>query len=431
MASRAAPITQPARSSRCSPSRGRSLTHGGSFQAFVAELVEIILTACDPVDGGDRSSEVCARLGERIAGLSDTREQARACAAAIESLVKLGRLLPRSNRLRRQLALSLERVAALPALNDHTRYEYLHLLANLVLAAAQAGWTELLRSSYLDAGARLLGSIDDFFYHARGAAIWQTILAVVDRHEREGACKSLRRLLDRLDVQLHRSNDRPCDGVHEGRDYLAFPLFLTLGALGAARRLDLLDYKRRWLEVAATTLDSLSPRARASQTLFFVALLRNLGVLARQVPDAPALVRATAAGYLAVTDGHRLDDYLRCTYLVHLARQLGCLAVLPERIGRILSESRAQLDTDGPFRATPYGAPVMFVAYVLSALHAGDWDDAHDLRVIDLPSIICSGKDRSDDSVNLPRFGLALIDAALCLSSPSDHDTELFAAVAG
>lgn len=400
--------------------------HAGGFQEFVVELVEIILTACDPADGGDRGSLVCARLARRIAGLSDTREQARACAAAIESLVKLGRLPPGDNGLRRQLALLLERVAALPVASDQARYGNLHLLANLVLAAAQAGWIDSLPPSQLEAAERLLAPIDDFFYHARGTAVWQTVISIVDQRARPSAGDSLRRLLDQLDMQLQRPGDRPCDGVHDGRDYLAFPMFLTLGALGPARRLDLLDYRRSWLEVATAEFGALSPRARASQALFFTASLRNLGVLASHIPDAPAWLRATTASYLAATDGHQLDDYLRCTYLVHLARQLGCLAMLPERVGTILSKSHTQLDAAGAFRATPYGSPLLFVAYVLSALHAGDWEDAHALRDIDLASIIWSGRHRSDDTVNLPRLGLALIDAALCLGSSSDHDTELF-----
>lgn len=406
------------------------LRHGGGFQAFVAELLEIILTACDPADGGDRSSRVCARIGERIAALSDARDRARASAAAVESLVKLGRLSSRDGELRRQLTLALDQVAALPPLDDRVRYDNLHLLGNLLLAAARAGWTDLLGPRYRDAGARLLVPLDDVFYHGRGAASWQLVLAVIDRREREDAGQALRRVLDRIAAQLHQPGDRPCDGLHEGRDYLAFPLFLTLGALGAVRGLDLLDDQRRWLDVAAAELAALGPRARATQTLFFVALLRNLGVLARQVPDPPALVRDTAASYLAATDGRRLDDYLRCAYLVHLARQLGCLAALPDRVGRILSDSRAQLDIPGPFRATPYGSPLMFVAYVVSALHAGDWGDAHDLRATDFTTIIRSMKARNDDHVTLPRLGLALIDAALCLGSPSGPDTELFAGFA-
>lgn len=408
--------------------------YGGGFQAFVAELVEVILTSAEPADrdGGDR--EVCARLGERIAGLGDPRERARACAVAVESLVKLDRLPPRDqpyeHGLRGQLARSLKQVAALRAPGDRARYGDLHLLANLVLAAGQAGWADLLRPSYLDAGARLLGAIDELFYHVRGAAIWQSVVAIIDRRARGDAREALRQLLDRLDVQLERPCERPCDGVHEDRDYLAFPLFLTLGAVGAVGCLELLDYKRRWLEVAAAVLESLSPRARASQELFFVALLRNVGTEASQVGDPPALVRATAERYLAATDGRQLDDYLRCTYLVHLARQLGCSAALPARIDQILAESRAQLGTAGPFRATPYGSPLMWVAYVLSALHAGDWNGEHHLRTSALTAIIDSGRARSDDAVTLPRLGLALIDAALCLGRPSGRDTALFTAFA-
>ncbi|HEX3765461.1 MAG TPA: hypothetical protein VHW23_42490, partial [Kofleriaceae bacterium] len=242
---------------------------------------------------------------------------------------------------------------------------------------------------------------------------------------------ALGQLLDQLDLQVELQLQRPTDGVHDGRDYLVFPLLLTLTALVPIRRLDLLDHRRRWLTVAADELAALSPRAQASQTLFHVALLRAAGTLAREVPDPAALVRETAGRYLAATDGRQLDDYLRCTYLVHLARQLGCPAALPDRIGDILADSPTQLDAAGPFRATPYGSPLMLAAYVLSALHAGAWPTGHALCAVDLASLIRCASPRSDDAVNLPRLGLALVDAALCLAAPARRDTALFAVAPG
>jgi hypothetical protein len=410
----------------------RTVAHhrAGPFPAFVVELVDIILAAGDPADGGEPGGAACARLAERISGLSDARDHARACAAATESLVKLGSLPPGDHALRRALAGARDRIAALPGSTDQARYGNLQLLVNLVVAGAQAGWPEALGPAQLDAAARLLAPIDDFFYRARGLSMWQTVVAVVEPRARAAAGAALRQLLDQLDLQLQRPADRPGDGVHEGRDYLVFALLLTLAALGPVRRLDLLDHRRRWLDVAAAELAALSPRAQASQILFHVAVLRNLGALAREVPDPAGLVRATAVRYLATTDGCQLDDYLRCTYLVHLARQLGCPAVLPGRIGAILADSPTQLDTAGPFRATPYGSPLLLVAYVLSALHAGSWPTGHALCAVDLASVIRCAPPRSDDAVNLPRLGLALIDAALCLAPPSRRDTALFAAAA-
>lgn len=400
----------------------------GRFPAFVAELVNTIVAACDPADGGEPGRAASARLAERLAGLNDARDHARACAAAIESLVKLGRMPPGDHALRRELAAARDRIAALPAPTDQARYGNLQLLVNLVVAGAQAGWPEALGPAQLAAAAQLVAPIADFFYHARGLALWQTVVGIVEPRARAAAGDALGQLLDQLDLQVDLQLQRPTDGVHDGRDYLVFPLLLTLAALGPIRRLDLLDRRRRWLSVADAELAALSPRAQASQALFYVALLRNVGALAREVPDPAALVHATAARYLAATDGRQLDDYLRCTYLVHLARQLGCPAALPDRIGDILAASPTQLDAAGPFRATPYGSPLMLAAYLLSALHARPWPAVHALCAVDLASVIRCAPPRSDDAVNLPRLGLALIDAALCLASPSCRDTALFAA---
>jgi hypothetical protein len=391
----------------------------GRFPKFVAHLVDVIVAACDPADGGESCDAVAARLAEQIATLGDPREHARAVAAATESLVMLGRMPPGDHALRRELGHARNSITALPASSDHARYGNLHLLANVVVAGAQAGWPEALGQAQLDAAVHLLGPIDDFFYHGRALALWQTVVGVLEPRARDSAGDALRQLLDQLDLQLQRRSDRPGDGMHEGRDYVVFPLLLTLAALGPVRRLDLLHQRRRWLDVAAAELFALSPRARASQTLFYIAMLRSLGALPHEVPDPAGLVRATAAQYLAATDGRQVDDYLRSTYLVHLAHQLGCAAVLPDRIGVILADSPTQLDVAGPFRDTPYGSPLLLVGYVLSALHTGSWPAGHALYTLDLASVVRSSSPRSDDAVNLPRLGLGLIDAALCLASPT------------
>lgn len=399
--------------------------HRGPFPQFVVELVDIILAAVD-LDG-DRGGAMGARICGRIAALTDVRERARACAAATESLVKLGRLSPYDTELRDQLAAALRQLAALVADDDHARYASLHALINLLVAAAQAGWTELLQPGYLDLGTRLAAGIDDFFQHARAAAIWHSVLAVLEPDHREARGAALRRLLDRIDEQLGDPDHRACDGVHDGRDFVAFPLFVTLTAVGATRCHELLGYRRRWLEVACTELEALSPRSRASQTLFFVAALRELGALDRHVLDGTALVRDTALRYLASGTGQHVDDYLRCTYLVHLARQLDCPAALPRSIDRILIASPAQLGKPDRFRASSYGSPLMLVAYLLSAMH-GRHGPADELQRIDLAAIIRDAPPRGDDAVNLPRLGLSLIDAALNLRAARSRDTARFAA---
>jgi len=397
--------------------------HGDGFPAFVAELVDVILASCDPSSPRASPHELGARLARHVSELRDPRDHARACATSIESLVKLGLVAGARDRvegLRRQLFSSLARIATLPAPNERARYEHVHLIANLLLAVARAGWTDLLPPAVFEVGAQLLGPVDDLFYFGRAAASWATALAVV-RPGRRGdpAGELLGQALDRVDAQLDGPRDRPSDGAHEGRDYVAFAMFLTLGAIGIAGRTELLDDKRPWLEVAAADLRSLHPRARSSQTLLYIALLRNLGLLERHVPDPAALVATAAAGYLATTDGHQHDDYLRCTYLLHIARQLGCLAALPPRIGQILATSSIQLGSPSPHRATPYGSPLMFVAYVLSATYAGDWEATHPLWNVDLTAVLRSANPRPDDVVCLPRIGFALIDAALCLRTPA------------
>ena len=403
--------------------------HGEAFPRFVAELVDVILAATDPSDGGERAGAVCARICERIAALTDVGERPRACAVATESLVKLGRLPPDDAGLRGQLAWVLAQLAALSADGDQARYAKLHALINLLVAAAQAGWAELLQPGYRDAGTRLVAEIGDFFYHVRAAAIWQSVLAVLEPGSRGARCAALRCLLDRIDWQLAHVDDRACDGMHEGRDFKAFPLFVTLAALGATRCHELLVYRRRWLEVACTELEALSPRSRASQTLFFVAALRELGALDRHVLDGPALVRDTALRYLGSRDGQQLDDYLRCTYLVHLARQLGCPAALPRPIGWVLLSSPGQLGNPDRFRTSAYGSPLMLVGYLLSAMHTGHWT-TEELQSVDLAAIVLAAPPRGDDMVNLPRLGMSLIDAALSLRTDGSFDTALFAALA-
>jgi hypothetical protein len=420
------------------------------FQVFVHELTKAIQTHCEapPSDPGkpgaargiqydvqrDNDDKARMHLVRKLAYIEDPSAHARACALLVDSFLKLSFTLDLSRSadavLRESVATALHRLTLIPASSERARYEKLHLLAGLFLAAGRAGWGDLITVPWgpartephgLAAAWHLLGSLSDPFYRARGAAILFTVLGLVGLGadaSRDGG-DALRALLDLLDTEFQRAPERPSDGVHEGRDYRLFPLSLTLIAVSVLGRRDALHYKRDWLDLAATEIERLTPASRASQALFYIAALRSLGVLETYVPAPAAWLGEVTDAYLGATDGQRADDDLRCTYLVHLAEQLGCSAALPPRVGEILAGSVARIGRSEPEHAHPYASGFMTLAYALSTLKAGGPATAPWMARIDLAKV--AGRIEADPrrtALHLPRLNMALIDAALRLRPP-------------
>lgn len=427
------------------------------FQVFVHELVKMIQARCDaptqslgrtrPAHGAlhdvRREQEDKARmhLVRKIAYIEDPSGHARACTLLVECLVKLSLPLDLSQSadalLRESMATALYRLTMTPAPSEAARYEKLHLLAGLFLAAGRVGWSDLITAPLgpsrtephgLVAAWLLLDSLSDPFYRARGAAVLFTILGLVGLEKataRDGE-EGLRVLLDLLDAEFQRAPERPSDGVHEGRDYRVFPLSLTLVATSVLGRREELHYKRDWLDLAATEFEQLPPASRASQALFYVAALRSLGLLESYVHAPAGWLGQVVEAYLGTTDGRRSDDYLRCTYLVHLAEQLGCSAALPPRIGEILTDSVARIGRSEPERNNPYASGFMTLAYALSTLRARGPARAPWMKSIDLDLAKAVGRlesERHGTARHLTRLNMALVDAALRLRSPASRDT--------
>ena len=353
------------------------------FHALVGELLRLIL---------ETRSE--APLLERLEWFRDPLEHARACTLVVDVLIALE--LPHDS-LRRSLDAALARLSALRAESDRDRYEIAHLIGKLLLTMGRARWLDSpCKNPAIASAFRLLDGIESLFHRGRAAAILLTILGAIG--EPGAARKPLEnqmRLLERAFAQL--PHDRP-DGVHVGLDYRLFPLLLTLTAAGVLGGGDPLG----WVEIARAELGRLTARSRASQTLFYVSMLRSLGLFERYVPDRQALLRDTTERYLDHTDGCQADDYLRCTYLVHLARQLGCEEALSPRVSQIVADSVAAIAGSMRFRENAYASGYLVIAYVLSTG-----------LELDLAAAVAEVAD--DSPIQRARLGLALVDAALNL----------------
>jgi hypothetical protein len=182
---------------------------------FVDELVRVIISHCEaPLAGAPPS------LAERLVGLRDPHDHARACALLIESLAKAGLLPPDDRALQAQWAGALRRAASSPATSDAERYRDLHLVVSLLLAAGQAGWTAVLDSPTADqaclAACRLADSIEQPFYRARGTAILATVLGLLgkERMLRHDGRDRLDDLLGVIAAEFRSVPSRPSDGVH-------------------------------------------------------------------------------------------------------------------------------------------------------------------------------------------------------------------------
>ena len=359
----------------------------------------------------------------------------------VSCLVRAGMLEEYLPNARRHLALAFATAEQLPERDDRARYEKLQLMSRLFMAATHIQSTRLIlgkgrgEESYLQSALQLAGSIGNRFLKGRGTAVVLTTIGLAGIAEQAGPYIEtlLTAVLTDLDHQIQNPQTYRDDGVHSGLDYLVFPLSLILNALPALGLERFVEYRRNWLDTAVSIFDRLSPDSRASQVLFLVSALESLGKLEVYFPHREELVAQCVGDYLASTNGLRPDDYLRCTYLVHLTVQLGKVAELNPQVLDVLSNTLIRRlqggDRDGGVR-NKYQSDTILAAYSLSAFaRLGQLEALFGSRAL-LPKLIGQLVPDGDEfRCDSPKLCFALIDAALRLAPGGDskvrHKVEL------
>ncbi|MBN3884615.1 MULTISPECIES: hypothetical protein [unclassified Nostoc] len=415
-----------------------SRKNNSSYNIFAHHLLNGILARCEAVSfnsylAQERSHDEFKSAINQLP--SEPWQYARACALLTESLVKVGQLEPYRHLVRWHLERALEQVAKLDLSSDKLRYEQLQLFANLLLAVGQAEFTDLLvlqqenGDTYTDKALQLATTISDIFYRGRGSAIIFSVLAIIGCREQvcTGEQNHLQTLLDIFDSELSDSLRRDSDGVHEGSDYYLFPLSLILNAIAVLDCPDYLTYKRDWGKQAVSLYHTLSPTSQASQITFFIYALDNLGVLHVYVPDIVTFFHQCMEGYIQSTDGFRVDAYLRCTYLIHLACQLGCPDILHPCIWSIFSDTATEIFGSDHYLENTYGSSYMVAAYALSAFDRIGKLDMLFSPELRLPDAIARFQDNPESTaINSPKTVFALIEAGLRMRPIGSCDTPLF-----
>lgn len=411
-------------------------TNRSPYHEFVHSLLETVLVVCADLAAGNETGRAGDVLfGHTVSRLPDDPwQRARACAILTECAVKLGRIERWRHVLRPGIEVALAKLEALSPSTIRDRYEQLQLIAAVFVASAHAGWSDLPASvrsgaSCADRALRAAEATPDLFYRGRVSAVLFAALAVLGQGEAVcgGPHDYLRALLRAFDAELDSLAVRAPDGVHANADYSLFPLSLTLSAMASLGRADDTNYRRDWVQQGVAYFSTLSPRSQASQLLFHMIALANLGVLSRHVSELGSFFDNVMHRYLRATDRVADDDYLRCAYLVHTACYLGRTEV-PAAVWGMLVASLARVKAR-PL-ASGYGAGYMVAAYTLSA-----FDIAHRLKLlfekdIDLPAVIAAcGGNAATVAGGLAKFDFALVNAALRLRPAMAGDSPRFRAV--
>lgn len=190
---------------------------------------------------------------------------------------------------------------------------------------------------------------------------------------------------------------------------------------------DYLTYKRDWVKQAVLLYNALLPASQASQITFFIYALDNLGVLNTYVPDLITFFYKCMEAYIQSTDVFRVDSYLRCTYLIHLACQLGCPDLLHPSIWSIFSNSAVQIFGSDHYLKSNYGSSYMVMAYTLSAFDRIGKMDMLFSPELGLPDAITRFQDNSESTaINSPKSMFALIETGLRMRPIGSCDTPLF-----
>ena len=410
------------------------------YHTFAHHLLHGIVSSCAGKFYGDEATQQHAHEQftsalERLP--NEAWQYARACALLTESLGKLGELDPYQSNILWHLKRAFEKVASLEVATDKLRYEKLQLFANLFLAAGQAGFSEMALEkqngvTYIQIALQLSTTISDTFYRGRGSAILFSILALIGHGKQVcyGEPSHLQLLLELFDSELKSLSHRNPDGVHEGGDYYIFPISLILNAIAVLKCPEYLTYNRNWVEQAISLFHSLAPASKVSQITFLLYALDNLGLLNTYIPDTSAMFQACMEEYLQTTNGSGLDDYLRCTYLIHLAYQLGKPEMLHPRVFSILSESTVQTLGSQRYLESTYGSSYMAAAYALSAFDRSDRLDSLFNEHISLPTAIKRFNDHAEaTAINSQKTVFSLIEVGLRMRAVECGDTQLFKSI--
>lgn len=400
------------------------------YQVFYYYLLQWVLDSIDDIHTGKCriDFDTCSHIFSALSLCDDELEYARASSLMLECFIHLGQVEMFRPQLQESLISAFERLHTAKDSSEKFQYENLHMQSNLIRVAAQAGWIELVTycdevsgADYVQRALDYIDNIPGYFYKVRSASLLFTVLAAIGLGHR--VCAENRDYIGELMAFMHVSLDNwsgyPADGVHEDVDYQFFPLSLLLAAVAELGCTEYLHYKRDWVNLLESLFSRLSARSRASQSLFYVIALANLGILQEKVPDRDAFVQQCTDAYIECSDGTAMDDYLRANYLIHLSDYLetkqSVAPVLWEYMYKRLDQYQHNLVQD---TSVAYDSGYMVMSYILAAHHLTgrlSYLFGND-KMYDVIAILARLKENAAvTAYNLPRLDYVLMDMALQL----------------
>ncbi|MGH6649020.1 hypothetical protein [Aquabacterium sp.] len=393
-------------------SEGFVRSQGGAYARLVRHLVGVLLGSTDEPLRGDH---VIAWLMQ----LEGPPVDAMGCSLAVHTLCRVGIAQRHEAWLRPRLKEAARRLFALPSPNDQDLYVRLSALVAVFSAAAQAGWLDDFKdesprfrplSVFLD----LQRTLKSPFLRGRCFALMLSVMGGSDWQAMGGAGGTFRQpladVLRMLDQACQADWSQPGDGIHEGPDYLLFPLSELLSAMAGAGLGDQAFAERDWVATARQLFARASLSSRCSQLTFHGMALHSLGLATPE--HLRTLVLDTAGRYAASGLLASHDAYLRCTYLVTFADRLRCRGELSAAIEQRLAIALMSTHPAEPAVNPKYLRQSMSAAYLLYA--ASDHGDA--LGLARVAGLIQDSWSRSVwpwRDWGPIEFGHALVDAAL------------------
>lgn len=411
---------------------------GSKYHFFTHYLLQATLEACAYLSLGDHLAQ--SRANDHFKTCihylpQEPWQYARACAVLSESLVKLMFVEPFKDVIRQHLQKAMRQLVQLSPESDKYCYEQVQMLASLMLAAGQTECLDVLeqkvegKDNYIECILKMAANISEPFYYGRGSAIAFSVLAIVGNAEQiyDGQQDYLRILLETFDQLLNSPSIRNSDGVHQGADFCIFPLSLILNAIAVLDCPEYLSYKRNWPQQALSIFQFISPASKASQISFLIHSLNNLGIIEDYISDMSIFFKDCMSGYLQETDGLQVDDYLRCTYLIHLAFQFNRTDWVDSRIWSILRDNIGQLGDVNRSLESTYGSSYMMAAYALSVFDQSDDLGSLFNEDFNLTGATLLFNDAPASAViHSPRAAFALLEAGLRMRPVDVDDTHLF-----
>ena len=303
----------------------------------------------------------------------------RSSTLLIDCLVKTGTLSPYSVDVSVCLSKILDELENLNTSDDEELYEKSLLVSNLLMICTKSNNDLLIevisnrKVNVIKSAIEEAKEINTLFYKGRSTGILYSTLLTIG-YKKELFCNNkdlLKEVLDYVYDEIEYPALDEGDEIHSSSDYVIFPLLLIFNAISLSKDDRYFTYKKDWTKYIYSVFHSLSYQSKTSQLLFYLLSFNGLEDPNYPVIKPSELFLDVQLEYVNSMKGSEFGDYLRCCYLVVIARGLNLENSIHPKVWNILNRNIDDMaNLTYTEKKSSYDSSYMKIAYIIHAFNA-------------------------------------------------------------